>query len=485
MTRFRKILLLLLAAALLFSLSGCGGGAETEHDPNEGRYEAVSADAMGLSLSLDGLFPDGFALELHAAGKAVLYLSGDRYDLKWRCADGLFHAEAADVSLDGTLADGVMVLRDVLDSGVDLTLICAELAGPAPTPEAESAAPVERVPASEEAAPVEPMLDALSSLPLFGAAQTLAMSNRINYGYALVDGGVFYGRHSFASERSTHLMSLRLAPGSFEIGEARSLDPGCSPGCVQKRGERLYYLRYARGEGSSLGVGCVDLGSGAVSVPVEGNCDYLNLVGERLVFTEDNARVVSTDLLGGDRRVLLERAVYYLSMLDGDWMLFQDDADSESLHLYYLPEGLDYKLNDEPSYAPILCGHLLFYAGRSPGDDAFRLCRIDLDAYEADYDAAAGCRVPRFTAERSDRLFGGEFFCDGRLLLPANDGAAVPVEDWRALSDDAYAGFRRAIRFLSDSLCVEEELDPKTLNILRLVVVDRASGSSAVLPPLR
>ena len=42
--------------------------------------------------------------------------------MKWTLDGTTFHAEGGGAELDGTLSDGVMVLEDVLSSGVSITL---------------------------------------------------------------------------------------------------------------------------------------------------------------------------------------------------------------------------------------------------------------------------------------------------------------------------------------------------------------------------
>ena len=116
----KRIVSLLLLIALIFALAACGS---EEPDPNAGVYEASTAEYSGITISIDKVFPDGFSLELKNGGKAIFRYEGKDYSMKWTLDGTTFHAEGGGADLDGTLSEGVMVLENVLDSGVTLTLL--------------------------------------------------------------------------------------------------------------------------------------------------------------------------------------------------------------------------------------------------------------------------------------------------------------------------------------------------------------------------
>lgn len=120
----KKTLALLLSLAMILALAACGG---TVSDPNAGLYDAVSAEMWGISVEVKEVFEDGFSIELLNGGKAKFNYDGKSYNMKWTLDGDAFHAEGGGAELDGTLSNGVMVLEDVLDSGVTITLVCAAL----------------------------------------------------------------------------------------------------------------------------------------------------------------------------------------------------------------------------------------------------------------------------------------------------------------------------------------------------------------------
>lgn len=121
----KKTCILILILSMLLALAACGGSDEP--DPNAGLYEAVPATGMGITIDVTSLFPDGFSLTLKNGGKATFHYEGKDYGMKWTLDGNAFHAEGGGAELDGTLAEGVMILQDVLQSGIDLRLECPEL----------------------------------------------------------------------------------------------------------------------------------------------------------------------------------------------------------------------------------------------------------------------------------------------------------------------------------------------------------------------
>ena len=472
----KRTLALALALAMTLLLAACGGSPAT--DPNAGLYEAVSAEMMGITINVADVFENGFSLELKPGGKASFNYDGKSYRMKWTLDGTAFHAEGGGAELDGTLAEGVMLLQNVQGSGVNIKLVCADWTPPAP----EAGETKEGAAASAD----EPILAALATLPVYDGSQAMDMSNWINYGMCLIVDDVFYGRFIVKGEKSVQFVAMGLRNDGAAIRSTAwiMLDPDSFPEKIQRQGTTLFYIRCERGTGRNIGVGRVNVDGSDRRVLYDGDCGYLNLLGDRLYFTNGDGRFVSTDLNGGDLRIELDREVYYSDLLDENWLLFQDDADNESLHLLYRPGEIDLKLNDEPSYNPILCGSRLFYTVKDAATGADKLACIDLAAFEAVYEEERGCKVPVFTAEHSELSFGGEYFVEGALMWPANRFPPKAVEDWKSLEDDAYQNYRVVMRYLSGDYCVEECLDEQ-LRIDEIVISDRRAGIVSSIPWLR
>lgn len=114
---------------MMLMLTACGGSGEA--DPNLGLYVAKTASMSGFTLSVEEMYEDGFTIELKKRGKLRVEADGEGGSMKWTLDGDHFHAEGGGAIFDGTLKDGVMVLENLQDSGMDLTLVCDEAAAAA------------------------------------------------------------------------------------------------------------------------------------------------------------------------------------------------------------------------------------------------------------------------------------------------------------------------------------------------------------------
>lgn len=124
----KKTIVILLTIAMLLSLAACGGG---EPDPNAGKYQGISAKALGMTMAMSEVYPGETWVELKSGGKGTVMLDGDDFPMKWTL-DG----EANTITIDGVdsvgrLADGVITV-DLMDMGVEMTFLKEGTEMPAP-----------------------------------------------------------------------------------------------------------------------------------------------------------------------------------------------------------------------------------------------------------------------------------------------------------------------------------------------------------------
>ena len=125
-SRVTKVVIMLLAVMMVF-LFGCGSKSSAPDDPNIGVYVAKSASMSGITVGVEEVFEGGFTFELKNKGKAKCTFDNESGNLKWSHEGNKFHAEGEGAVFDGTIVDGVMVLENVMDSGLTLTLECDEI----------------------------------------------------------------------------------------------------------------------------------------------------------------------------------------------------------------------------------------------------------------------------------------------------------------------------------------------------------------------
>ncbi len=113
------ILGVVIIALILVRLFNVPGKAS---DPNAGVYQAVSAEMWGIKVDVNEVFDGGFLIELKDNGKCRITVGTDAANGKWTLDGEKFEVKGGGISCVGTLGNGLMVLENVLDSGILLTL---------------------------------------------------------------------------------------------------------------------------------------------------------------------------------------------------------------------------------------------------------------------------------------------------------------------------------------------------------------------------
>lgn len=155
MKQLKSLLAVVLAAAMLFSMTACGGD-EKATDPNAGVYEAVTAEMWGMEMAIEDIWSGGFEIELKDKGKCEIRIDGKKANGKWELSGSSFHVEGGGIDCSGTLQDGVMTLENVLDMGVNLTFHKEDNGQSASTPEAAQGEAPSDIGAAEPSAPAGP-----------------------------------------------------------------------------------------------------------------------------------------------------------------------------------------------------------------------------------------------------------------------------------------------------------------------------------------
>ena len=255
--------------------------------------------------------------------------------------------------------------------------------------------------------------------PDFDAEQTAAMSNFMAFGNYLIEDNMLYGlTHSQSLDGSLGATPFHMKGDFPEFEETAILDEGFA-NYLCKDGDTLYYIL------NHEKICRVNTDGSDAKVLYEGACDYLQIHEGRLYFADEDYRFVSTDLDGGDLQTVVDKEIYYPYFICSDWMVFQDDADDESLHLYNTTHGTELNITYVPSYNPILDGHYLYYADAT--EEGYFLCRVDMS--DPDTFLFDGSELP---------LRESGFMIDDKYFYATNNNS-VAKEDWKKLTDDSNA----------------------------------------------
>jgi len=294
--------------------------------------------------------------------------------------------------------------------------------------------------------------------PEFDGNQTAAMSNFMTYGWYLIDDGVLYGlTHSQSLDGNLGATPFYMKGDFPEFEQTSILDANGRANYLCKDGDTLYYIRdYAA-------VCRVNTDGSGAEVLYEGACDYLQIHGGRLYFTDENYHFVSTDMNGSDLQTVVDKEIYYPYFICQDWMIFQDDADDESLHLYNTTHGTELNITYYPSYNPILDGHYLYYTDVS--DEGYFLCRVDMrDPYTFTFD---GSDLP---------LLESSFLMDEEFVYGTNSNI-LTKEEWKKLTDTKDA-VEAAEVYVCEEYTVYHEYDSDGLIISKYLMSKEEHGGS-------
>ena len=117
----KKLAAILLALAMLFTLAACGE-KDNDSDPNLGRYEGTTIEAMGVTMNLSDIYEGENYVELKSGGKCVMTLEGDAAEGTWTLNGEDITITIEGIDSTGTLKDGTLVV-DFMEMGMPMTFV--------------------------------------------------------------------------------------------------------------------------------------------------------------------------------------------------------------------------------------------------------------------------------------------------------------------------------------------------------------------------
>jgi len=219
----------------------------------------------------------------------------------------------------------------------------------------------------------EPEVDPYESLTVcFTPAETGAMSTFMSGGVFAVDRDSLFG-FGYASDGTQELVRVDLKPnGSFaDVDSYTVLEKGVRPSYVSLYGDDVYYIR------DGEGIYRIPKSGGEPELVIADAVDYLQIRNDSLYYCDGSYTFFRAGLNGENPQPVLDKEVYYPYLINDEWMVYQDDADDESLHLRHMDSGEDITLCPIPSHSPVIYGTDLYCQTFSGGDAA--LAKIDMD----------------------------------------------------------------------------------------------------------
>lgn len=295
--------------------------------------------------------------------------------------------------------------------------------------------------------------------PDFDSNETSAMSSFMEGGWYSVKDNVLYGlTHVNDSKPKLGATPFGMKGDFPEFKETKVLDENGGAYYLQMEGDYLYYIRDYK-EICSVKID----GSDAKTL-YTGDCDYLQIYDGRLYFADANYHFVCTDMDGKDLKTVVDKEIYYPYFICKDWLVFQDDADNESLHLYNIVVGEEFNLTNTPTHRPILDGKYLYYMSNQ--DDAYSLCRMDISNPDT------------LKEERSEKLLlSSEYMIDDQYIYVVNN-TAREKEQWKELTTTGDVVTMTQM-YVSEGYTISHELDQDGLvNRKSMTSKEKLGGTS-------
>jgi len=295
--------------------------------------------------------------------------------------------------------------------------------------------------------------------PNFDSNETSAMSSFMAGGWYCVKDNVLYGlTHINDNKPKLGAIPFEMKGDFPEYKETKVLDENGCMNYIQMEGDYLYYIRNYKE------ICCVKIDGSDAKTLYTGDCDYLQIYDGRLYFTDADYHYVSTDMDGKDLQTVVDKEIYYPYFICKDWLVFQDDADNESLHLYNVVVGEEFNLTNTPTHRPILDGTYLYYM--SSQDDAYSLCRMDISNPDS------------LKEERSDKmLLSSEYMIDDQCIYVVNNSAR-DKEQWKELTTTGDVVTMTQM-YVSEGYTISHEFDKDGLITRKSLMSKERLGGSA------
>lgn len=307
----------------------------------------------------------------------------------------------------------------------------------------------------------------------FTPEMTTKMSTFINYGYYAVYGDSICG---IAHDRkgTTHFVRFNMKQnGDFaEVDSYDILERNVTPTYTTEYGDALYYIR------NWDGLYKINKDGGTPECIISGPVDYFQIVNDTMYFCDENYNFCRADLDGSNIETLVYKEMYYTYLLDENWLLYQDDGDNESLHLYHLPTGADVAVTDAPSYNPIIVDSTVYF--NLVENRVSTLARVDLNDVEITYDPATGSAQHSFNVETSGSPITTNLSITADKFIYNGTNNGYDIDHWTYLENEAEV-CDRLFPYTGIDYNVFWEMDSQGL-VSSIYVTRNATGGSQSVP---
>ncbi len=305
----------------------------------------------------------------------------------------------------------------------------------------------------------------------FSDEDTQKMSAFMLYGRYYFDGNTMIG---MAYDKSGTLPNLVKSTISLKDNTPTQeaftvLDRHVNANFLTPDLNQLYYIRVDRDTGLSS-LARLDMKTERITrIGTEMHeMAYLQIHDGRLWYTGEEHRLYSCKKNGKDNQIELDKAVYDPYFLTEDWMIYQDDADGETLHLWCIKDGTDLKITETRSFNPIVDGTMLYFTSIPDDGGKAYLSRADLSKPIKEGDLC-------YNIEKSELPMSKSFYIFGSTIYGENN-SSIDIDNWKKLTNKAWLTITQRYFYIGDPYIVYGEMYSEHATVTSLYLLEKKSG---------
>lgn len=215
--------------------------------------------------------------------------------------------------------------------------------------------------------------------PDFNAEESAKMGSYMYDGrYLITDEYAYYG----FSNRLYWEKSVKV--GDSEIEKITSSDKDFKSAEFEEFPSASYFTQSANGDIYFLStegeIVKTEPGSDKFDIVFNPGASTMQIEGEKIWYTKAGEdKFFCAGLDGKNEEKILDKAVYYPYVV-GNFVVYQDDADGESLHVYDIKRKEDKKILDGPVHSPNIVGNWIFCLVMDRETEFYQIVGVEFDA---------------------------------------------------------------------------------------------------------
>ncbi|MDO4393073.1 MAG: DUF5050 domain-containing protein [Bacillota bacterium] len=185
----------------------------------------------------------------------------------------------------------------------------------------------------------------------------------------------------------------------------------------------------------------VEVGKTKTETIYKGTCNNMQVTKKGIYFTDEKERYCKVDLEGKNKETVLNKKVAYPYQISSKFMVYQDGADGETLHMYNMKENSDKKISNMVSYQPMLYGDYMYFYTPGNYEDVYHMCRIDMYSGKVE------------KAERAAIMYD-YYVTPEHIIAAKGEFVTIEFDKWDTFADTSSAGSKAYPKYSNGEIWV-------------------------------